>query len=298
MTVGSLFAGIGGFDLAFRRAGFEISWQVEIDPWCRRVLAKHFPEATRHEDIKECKNLPPVDVICGGFPCQPFSTVGRRSGANDNRYVWPEMHRVIREVQPSWVVAENVRGITSSKMAPIFEQVHTDLESEGYDVQSFILPACSVDAPHIRQRVWIIARRRGASSLADAYNEGVPCLRNSNRPIEAGANVPGVGRTNTKHNQKKQGHVLADAKSCGRDECEADRKHSCTQIQEIPGNGAGLQGELPRWTDEPGVGRVANGVPHRMDRLRGLGNAVVPQLVQVFAELIMEIEHQARRVAA
>ena len=105
MTVGSLFAGIGGFDLAFRRAGFEISWQVEIDPWCRRILAKHFPEATRHEDIKECKNLPPVDVICGGFPCQPFSSAGKQGGAKDDRYLWPEMLRVIRETKPTWVLA-------------------------------------------------------------------------------------------------------------------------------------------------------------------------------------------------
>ena len=130
MTVGSLFAGIGGFDLGFRRAGFKISWQVEKDEWCRKVLAKHFPQTKRFGDIHETgkHNLSPVDVICGGFPCQPFSSAGKQGGTEDDRYLWPEMLRVIREIRPTWVVAENVDGLVIGKMAPVFEQVLSDLE--------------------------------------------------------------------------------------------------------------------------------------------------------------------------
>ena len=191
LTVGSLFAGIGGFDLGLERAGFEIKWQVEIDEWCRQVLTKHWPTVPKYEDIKECgaHNLAPVDLICGGFPCQPFSVAGKRRGAEDDRHLWPEMLRVIKERGPRWVIGENVAGLVnmaepdsepkvesrSCLRLPdldVFEKIFTQqeamllngvieaLEKEGYRcAPPFIIPACALDAPHRRDRVWIVAYR-------------------------------------------------------------------------------------------------------------------------------------------
>lgn len=156
MTHASLFSGIGGFDLAAEWLGWENIFQVEIDPFCQKVLAKNFPNAKRYADIKQFRGTPyigTVDVISGGFPCQPYSVAGQRRGSDDDRALWPEMLRVIREIQPTWVVGENVPGIISME----FESVCTDLESAGYAVQPFIVPACAVNALHRRDRVWIIA---------------------------------------------------------------------------------------------------------------------------------------------
>ena len=158
MTVGSLFSGIGGFDLGLERAGMTIKWQVEIDDFCNKVLEKHWPDVKRYRDIKELRGdeLEPVDLICGGFPCQPFSAAGKRRSKEDDRYLWPEMLRVIRAVRPNWIIGENVAGIVSLAL----DDVLSDLESEGYACQSFIIPACAVNAPHRRDRVWIIAHAR------------------------------------------------------------------------------------------------------------------------------------------
>jgi DNA (cytosine-5)-methyltransferase 1 len=168
MTVGSLFAGIGGFDLGFERAGFEIRWQVEIDDYASRVLAKHWPGVKRYGDIRECgaHNLEPVDVICGGFPCQPFSSAsrGRKRGTDDHRWLWPDMRRVVSEVRPAWVVGENVAQLNG----PALEQVVSDLEAIGYEVGPPLeIPACAFGHDHWRPRLWILgyADRDGQSEL-------------------------------------------------------------------------------------------------------------------------------------
>jgi len=161
MNHASLFSGIGGFDLAAKWIGWDNIFQVEKDPWCQSILAKHFPNTERYLDIKEFrgeKYRGSVDVISGGFPCQPFSVAGKQKGKEDDRYLWPEMLRVIREIQPTWVVGENVPGIISMAL----DQVCTDLENEGYTVQAFIIPAASVNAIHKRDRVWILANNANA----------------------------------------------------------------------------------------------------------------------------------------
>lgn len=168
MTHASLFSGIGGFDLAAEWAGWTNVFNCEIDPFCRRVLAYHFPNAIQYEDIKTTDFRPlrgGVDVLTGGFPCQPFSLAGKRKGTDDNRYLWPEMLRAIRELAPRWVVGENVFGIVNWSDGLVFEQVCADLEAEGYEVQPFIIPACAVDAPHRRDRVWFVAHRRDAEDI-------------------------------------------------------------------------------------------------------------------------------------
>ena len=155
MTHGSLFAGIDGFGLAARWAGIETIWQVENDKFCQKILAKHFPEAKRYGDINEIKigELESVDIISGGFPCQPFSQAGKQGGKKDNRYLWPKMLEVISGVKPRWVIAENVPGIIGMEL----DTVLSDLEAEGYTTETFIIPAVSLNAPHRRDRVWIVA---------------------------------------------------------------------------------------------------------------------------------------------
>lgn len=156
MTHGSLFSGIGGFDLAAQRAGLKNLFQVEIDGFCQKVLQKNFPKVQKYGDIKEfdgTKYKGRVDIISGGFPCQPFSIAGKRKGASDDRYLWDEMFRVIREIKPRWIVGENVANLWNMGLENMLSQV----EGQGYEVETFIIPACAVNAPHRRDRIWITA---------------------------------------------------------------------------------------------------------------------------------------------
>ncbi len=150
-----LFAGIGGFSLGLERAGMTCVGQVEIDPFCNKVLEKHWPNVKRMKDIHDVTGTEfgTVELICGGFPCQPFSTAGKRRGAKDDRYLWPEMFNVIQAIRPRWVFGENVAGIVKMEL----DKVLSDLESEGYVCQSLNIPACSIGAEHNRGRIWIIA---------------------------------------------------------------------------------------------------------------------------------------------
>lgn len=322
----SLFAGIGGFDLGLERAGMKCVGQVEIDQFCQRVLAKHWPDVKRIGDIRNVSGTEfgTVELICGGFPCQPFSTAGKRRGAKDDRYLWPEMVRVIEAIRPTWVIGENVAGIVSMAL----DQVHSDLESIGYAVQSFIIPACAVDAPHRRDRVWIVAYSKG---------EGVPGIKRnickeecgSGKPLfqwisVAGENVSysyssGFGeRRRPEPIQPEHGTI----KCVGKDVADSDIRgnkirnalqkssdvinESCHVSNTI--NNGSYRAEwnasessknepnnwvferICTWLPEPGLGRVAHGVPGRVDRLRCLGNAVVPQIVEEIGKAIMQIE--------
>lgn len=178
MTHASLFSGIGGFDLAAEWMGWQNVFNCEIDPFCRKVLAYHFPDAKQYENIKTTDftiHRGHIDVLTGGFPCQPFSLAGKRKGANDDRYLWPEMLRAIREIQPRWVVGENVLGIVNWSDGMVFEQVQADLEAAGYEVQPFLIPACAVDAPHRRDRVWFVAHRRDVENAVGDGFKREPC---------------------------------------------------------------------------------------------------------------------------
>lgn len=246
MKVGSLFSGIGGLDLGLERAGWEVKWQVEVDPWCRRVLAKHWPDVARSQDIRNChgasvcvsescaaSHLPYVDLIAGGFPCQPFSHSGHREGAGDNRYLWPEMLRVIRELHPAFVLAENVYGLVTGQQGLLLETVYFDLEAAGYEVAPpIVFPAAALGALHRRDRVWICAHARHHNGRSE------PQQQQAERP-------QGIGSVGS------------------------------------PGGWGDV------WTVEPDVGRVASRIPSRVDRLRGLGNAVVPQVAEMIGRQIM-----------
>ena len=160
MTHASLFSGIGGFDLAAAWAGWTNVFNCEVDPFCRRVLKYHFPESEQYGDIKTTDFTvwrDRVDVLTGGFPCQPFSLAGKRKGTADDRYPWPAMLGVVRTVRPRWVVGENVLGIVNWSQGMVFEQVCADLEAAGYEVQAYLIPAAGVGAPHLRYRTWFVA---------------------------------------------------------------------------------------------------------------------------------------------
>lgn len=160
MRHGSLFSGIGGFDLAAEWMQWDNIFHCEMNPFGRKVLSHYWPKSISYEDIKQTDftiHRGEIDILTGGFPCQPYSTAGKRLGKEDERHLWPEMLRAIREIQPSWIVGENVLGLVNWSGGLVFEEVQTDLEAEGYKVQPFILPASGVNAPHKRDRVWFVA---------------------------------------------------------------------------------------------------------------------------------------------
>ena len=160
MTHGSLFSGIGGFDLAAEWMGWENKFHCEWNEFGQKVLKYYWPNAESFTDITKSdftKYANQIDVLSGGFPCQPYSTAGKRLGKEDERHLWPEMCRAIREIKPHWVVGENVYGLVSWNGGLVFHEIQSDLEAEGYEVFPYLLPAASVGAPHIRQRIWFVA---------------------------------------------------------------------------------------------------------------------------------------------
>ena len=171
----SLFSGIGGFDLAAQWMGWNNIAHCEINPFCRQILSYYWPEAASHSDIKTTDFSiynGAVDIVSGGFPCQPYSTAGLRKGKEDDRHLWPEMLRAIREISPRWVVGENVRGLTNWNGGVVFDEVQADLEAEGYEVLPFLLPACAVNAPHRRDRIWFIAYSSNHGSHGSEVRQG------------------------------------------------------------------------------------------------------------------------------
>ena len=177
-----LFSGIGGFSLGFERAGMNTAAFCEIDLFCQQVLARHWPSTPVYDDIKQLTArrlhhdlIPSIDLICGGYPCQPFSTAGNRRRHEDPRHLWPEMHRLIRELRPRWVVCENVAGHVELGL----DAVLADLDAAGYTSTPFVIPACAVGAPHRRDRIWIVAHAAGIrlpGTLGTHCRQSAPAL--------------------------------------------------------------------------------------------------------------------------
>ena len=181
MKPGSLFSGIGGFDLAAEWMGWENVFHCEWMEFPRKVLEYHFPNADSHIDICKTdfrKYANKIDVVTGGFPCQPFSLAGKRKGKDDERYLWGEMLRAIQEIKPRFVIAENVFGITNIDGGLVFQQVCLDLEAQGYEVQPFIVPACAKNAPHRRDRCWFVATNTKCKGLERHNREREECSIN------------------------------------------------------------------------------------------------------------------------
>lgn len=172
MNHGSLFSGIGGFDLAAEWMGWHNEFHCEWMPFPRKVLHHYWPNSKSYEDITKTDftiHRGSIDILTGGFPCQPYSSAGKRLGKEDERHLWPHMLRVISEIKPTYVVGENVRGLTNWNGGMVFEEVCTDLESQGYEVQPILLPACAVGAPHRRDRIWFVAYSNGSMFRTEKY---------------------------------------------------------------------------------------------------------------------------------
>jgi DNA (cytosine-5)-methyltransferase 1 len=174
MKHGSLFSGIGGFDLAAEWMGWDNVFHCEWNEFGQKILKHYWPKAISYGDITKTDfsiHRGTIDVLTGGFPCQPYSLAGKRKGKEDERHLWPQMLRAVREIQPSWVVGENVPGIINWSGGLVFHEVQTDLETEGYEVFPVILPACGVNAPHKRERIWFVAKRINANSTSNGISE-------------------------------------------------------------------------------------------------------------------------------
>ena len=176
MKILDLFSGIGGFSLGLERAGFKTIAFCEMDKYCKLVLQKHWKGVKMYNDVREITKarfetdgieLP--EIITGGFPCQPFSVAGKQKGTSDDRHLWPEMFRIIKEFKPRWVIGENVKGITNIQDGLVFETVCTNLEGEGYEVRAFNIPAAGVGAPHRRERIWIVAHSNDTRNRTPEY---------------------------------------------------------------------------------------------------------------------------------
>jgi DNA (cytosine-5)-methyltransferase 1 len=255
LTVGSLFSGIGGLDLGLERAGMRVAWQAEVDPYCRRVLARHWPEVPNLGDVTGVRweDVERPDVVCGGFPCQPVSVAGRRRAQEDHRWLWPEVERCVRHLRPRYVLVENVPGLLVRGMGDVLG----GLAALGYDAEWEGVPAAALGAPHLRWRIFVVAYADGAG------------LERHGRPLDGARE-----------------RTFAQGCPTGRAGTVADTDGPGSQNGVFVGGGGDLA--AARWAVEPDVGRMAYGIPARVDRLRGLGNAVVPQVAEWVGRRIVD----------
>jgi DNA (cytosine-5)-methyltransferase 1 len=248
VTFGSLFAGIGGMDLGLERAGLTCKWQVEIDPFCRRVLAKHWPDVPRHDDVRTFPDGPDierwrVDLVAGGFPCQDISHAGGKAGIDGERSgLWGEFCRILGILRPRFAIVENVSALLDRGIG----RVLGDLACIGFDAEWSIVSACSVGAPHLRERVFILAHPNGLG-------------------------FQGIGAQRI------------------RNDGASSRRRPCSRYIQAASFPGGCEGGA-HWSSEPGVGRMVDGIPGRLDRCRlaALGNAVVPQVAEWIGRRILE----------
>lgn len=303
----SFFSGIGGFDLAARWMGWKNVFQVEKDKWCLSKLQKNFPNTVRYQDIKDFSGYGytnSIDIISGGFPCQPFSVAGKQRSKDDDRYLWPQMLRCIDEIRPTWFVGENVPGIIGLAL----DTVLSDLEDKGYQTETFIIPACAKNAWHRRDRVWIVAHSN------DKGNNRTPkqtCQPHEKMGLQERIQMefalqPGCVPANAQHNGFVAAKVSTGNGPDVQNPAQGAKSTEQPQGMDKPGhvantNNAGCQKQrftvadgaklfAPKcsswWQAEPRVGRVADGVPNRVDRIKGLGNAIVPIIAyQIFCAI-------------
>ena len=376
MKILDLFSGIGGFSLGLESTGhFETTAFCEIDKFCKLILNKHWKGKKIYDDVKEITKekfkedgIDFPDIITGGFPCQPFSVAGKQQGTSDSRHLWPEMFRIIKDFSPRWVIGENVKGLTNIQDGMVFETVCTDLEGEGYEVRTFNIPAAGVQAPHRRERLWIVAhakRFNERKSIRGSYetqsriqeehrqndsttrepsrtgsvwgtNNGHENMENSRRTPQSNVadterkRLEGLSEHSTTISRQDQGTYTGDEDSSGKIEGTTSNSESIgsdvgrhEQYQEersgqgeIGGASSqddansygkrleGFRGEHKLrnseeeeqtsrdgwWSVEPNVGRVAHGIPGRVHRLKGLGNSIVPQIVEEIGKALIKAE--------
>ena len=316
-------SGIGGFALGFRWAALsEPVAFCEIDEYCQKVLAKNFPNIPIFNDVKELVNeeakpestrtIPDHDILTAGYPCQPFSVAGKRRGEEDPRNIWPYVYEIVKRKHPTWCVFENVYG----HVAMGLDKVLNEMEMEGYTTQTFIVPACSLDAPHLRNRLWIVAHSNRQSESISTKHGGkgqgeLGSMADTHRKLNIEQNtrgsrkekeIPREHRTEdnptressrTSSARKSRDGYVADTQCMGREPRSEEREEftgeeSHGESDHRSSNGSEEEQARNWWQFEPNVGRVAYGVSSRVDRLRGLGNAIVPQIAMQIGLSIKE----------
>ena len=301
-----LFSGIGGFAL-----GLEATQQIktvafcEIDKYCTKVLNKNWPEVPVYNDIKELTHdklkadgIDNIDIITGGYPCQPFSVAGNKKGVEDPRHLWPEYFRLIKECRPTWVIGENVAGHIKLGL----DAVQEDLESEGYSFRTFSISASSIGAPHQRERVWTVAYSERNGLLATEKRESIeetirqqPQGENNTFNIKRAGSIP-VSTSDVEDTRRRswREQFTRNKESVGRGTSEKTERSTNSNTTTGSSEGTttmanGNENKNNWWHTEPNVGRVADGVSDRTHRLKSLGNAVVPQIPYYIAKSILEV---------
>ena len=290
MTHGSLFSGIGGFDLAAEWMGWDNIFHCEWNDFGKKVLKYYWPKSISYHDITKTDftiHRGAIDILTGGFPCQPYSTAGKRLGKEDDRHLWPEMLRAIREIEPTWIVGENVRGLVSWSGGLVFEEVCADLEAQGYSVQPFLLPAASVNAPHRRDRVWFVAHS------------------NNERKCN------GLGQVQAENGEVSERND--NAESCNSDKfndvtnTKSIRPKNALENREMEGRRFRKSNERNIWDSFPSVTPICNGDDGLSERLDSItfpkwrnesikagGNAIVPQVAHQIFKAIQNYENQTK----
>ncbi len=335
LNVLDLFSGIGGFSLGLEATGgFETKAFCELDKYCKSVLKKHWPDTRQYDDIKELTydklrsdGIDTIDIITGGYPCQPFSVAGKQKGTEDKRHLWPEYFRLVKECRPTWVIGENVSGHIKLGL----DTVISDLESEDYAVRPFSISASSIGANHQRERVWIVAnsgRSRGPWSELREENENETRKENANQ-FERSSSTSKSNVADANESDSREGQNTTDTNNQGWTTSETGRESIQSKDRETLSSNTGQSGSdvantsgsrseiriseeryreegntkkfnndsdryrgwqrENNWAVEPDVGRVAYGVPKRVDRLKCLGNSLVPQIPYYIGKVILEV---------
>jgi DNA (cytosine-5)-methyltransferase 1 len=289
MRHGSLFSGIGGFDLAAQWMGWHNIFHCEWNEFGQKVLKHHFPKSISYADITKVDfrhHRGDIDIISGGFPCQPYSSAGKRLGKEDDRHLWPEMLRCIREVQPKWVVGENVLGLVNWSGGLVFHEVQADLEAEGYEVQPYVLPAASVNAPHKRDRVWFVAHSNkcndGRAARKDERESGAEriqerdAVRQSAQSGEVQRNAPDSDMLGFERQRECRGIKKERQR----------REERFRQLGNIEHRWEKFPTKPPICGGDDGLPRELDGITFskwRNESIKAYGNAIVPQVaLQIF----------------
>jgi DNA (cytosine-5)-methyltransferase 1 len=307
-------SGIGGFSLGLEATGgFDTVAFCEFDDFCCKVLNKHWPNVPIYKDLKEIGNDPEriiqeFDLICGGIPCQPFSLAGKQKGKEDDRHLWPYMYAIVKSKKPTWVIVENVGGFVNVAL----DDVCLDLETQGYATQSFIIPACSVEAPHKRDRIWILGKLMANAHDTGDRTPGSKADEDRQETIEGWQEQSQLGSSRSSNDVADPKLVssdsISDSGSNTKTESDGQTGGSNDGRQGSAGQGhtqselGGMADGIPTRLDghlgferEPNIPRVATGIPDRVNRLKALGNSIVPQIVYNIGLAILEEEKRNER---
>ena len=289
-----LFSGIGGFSLGLESTGFfKTICFVEKDKFCQKVLQKNFPNIPIEDEVRNVKGKKyEAEVVTGGFPCQPFSVAGKRKGTDDDRYLWDETIRIVSEQKPKWFIGENVEGIINIQNGMVFRQIHDDLESEGFEVQSLVIPASGVGAWHQRKRVWIIANSNNNGSYRQKRNETKSSSNKSKEWLFVGNNKD---VSNSKRNEYQHSTIRKSGTNKIWGFYSKKEKQATHDVRSKTTRCDGVFGTQNWWQTQSRICGVPYGLSYELDkdrsnRIKSLGNSIVPQIAREIGLAIMEAE--------